>query len=134
MKNRIIIPQDLGMGDWVQFNDLSKVKSQINCISPHQRYVAHTDNATWVSDWNELLPVELTDEILLLNGWKYKSETQTWEHPDIPFNLKSYGEVDKPYQISISGFRVNLKYVHELQHVLKLVGMIDKAITFTVKR
>jgi len=75
------------IGDWVQFTNTSKIRSRINCISPHQQHVAHTDNATWIDSFDMIEPVPITEEILEANGFIYREDDEEWWHYDeFPFS------------------------------------------------
>ena len=76
-----------------------------------------------------LAPIPLTDEILKKNGFQYYHKnfaSLSYEHP---FKLAM---VEWPDENGLNGLWrlediINIRYVHELQHALKLCG-IDKQI------
>lgn len=114
---------DLMIGDWCAYG--------VNCKG---RVTALTDNLITLSvDGNEINglymlmpdmvnPIPLTEEILVKNGWRKESTTidgdyANW-HGEIPICQE---EDEFNYE------RIELTYVHQLQHLLRLCG-IDKEI------
>lgn len=149
--------KDLMIGDWVQFSNGSKIKSRINCISPYQHHVAHTDNATWIDNYDEIEPIPLTEEILKLNGFEdanannglkfrwyvlyaYQEYGDIWgrtSHEIVvawrEFNSDIF--IERPYadttqrKISVA----DIRYVHELQHAFRLCGLKELADNFKIE-
>lgn len=127
---------DLMIGDWVQHNGKPKT---IDVIWPCS--VSLDDNTkTWGSIYadrfsvEEILPIELTTEILEKNGWvKFQmyyrlriDDTQYLEwypHEGRLQRLYIHKDNSREVVFTVSG----LSYTHELQHALKLCG-IDKEI------
>ena len=77
--------------------------------------------------------IPLTEGILEKNGWQKNEEDDThWEHPDVVFNIKSYGSEEHPLQVSVSGQIVPLMYVHQLQQILRFCGYVEMALNINV--
>ena len=77
--------------------------------------------------------IPLTEKILEKNGWRKNEEDSThWEHPDVIFNIKSYGSEEQLLQVSVSGQVVPLVYVHQLQQILRFCGYIEMALSINV--
>jgi len=130
--------KQLMIGDWVQFTNTSKIRSRINCISPHQQHVAHKDNASWIFTFDVIEPVPLTEEILKANGFEYReNDNEWWHYDDYPFSDFQIGFKD-PFDMrmvvscNITNVRVN--YVHELQHALRACKLDYLADNFEVPR
>ena len=94
-------------------------------------YHARTDKLAWVRA-GLLRPIPLTPEILEKNGFTLKEEEKGmygvtiapyYTRDDVPFEVFCDGE---PFAIWFKD-PVNIKYVHQLQHALRLCG-IDKTI------
>ena len=109
---------ELMIGDWVI--GCSGEPFKIGIIDPDFLY------------WNEVQPIPLTPEILEKNGFEYKEKelglygVTTAPHyvrDDVPFEVFCDGE---PFAIWFKE-PVNIKFVHELQHALRLCG-IEKEI------
>ena len=91
----------------------------------------------------ELQPIPLTTEILEKNGWVNKEEKgwmQKGNFGDSPlmlwyikdtgkFNPHFANELEMSDLSKAGGFRlkVQCKYVHQLQHALRAIGLADKA-------
>ena len=119
---------ELMIGDWVRIKDGYPFKMEdVSGTSLFRR---------WTSDgeimipygWNEIEPIPLTWEILEKNGFTrfgtgyiLKGEHFGLDNPSNPNNY-----LDN-YWLRISIKAVNIKYVHELQHALRLCG-IEKEI------
>jgi hypothetical protein len=129
MKANELKVTDLMVGDWVMsFGAPHKVVGiRTDMFEPHIK----TDMSdTWYEEGieNLLEPIPLTPEILEKNGF-YRSEIPTRDEIGHYYHRKT-----APSSIFVSmsfddgrDFGNEIKYVHELQHVLKLCG-IDKEI------
>lgn len=75
-------------------------------------------------------PIPLTPEILGLNGFVFQA---AWEEWWLPANTDFVLFVGEDYFLlsDISG--ANIKYVHQLQHALRLVGLSELADNFKVE-
>ena len=71
---------------------------------------------------NELSPIPLTEEILVKNGWRKESTTIDGDYANWHGEVPICQEEDE-----FSYERIELTYVHQLQHLLRLAG-IDKEI------
>lgn len=124
-----ITPKDLMIGDWV--ND--PIDSDVN-------WKWEADDFT---DIDEVYPVLLTEEILLKNGFKktgvhHKTRFTLIQNPDTPMvnfiSVCTIGKTTIKYHSKngewIKGINLRIKYVHELQHALRLCGMNDLADKF----
>lgn len=120
--------EDLMIGDWVKFNN-SDLAHQIKAIAGKSVKV---DKVYWYSA-SKLSPIPITSEILEKNGFTYKegeiglcgvTTVPHYIRNDVPFALFCDGE---PFAIWIFQNPTNIKYVHELQHALRLCG-IEKEI------
>jgi hypothetical protein len=109
---------ELMIGDWVSYNGIA------NKVAP-----ADFCQKKWIS---ELEPIPLTTEILEKNGFVLKEEEKGaygvdiapyYTRNDVPFEIFCDGE---PFAIRFKD-PVNIKYVHELQHAMRLCG-IEKEI------
>lgn len=115
--------EDLMLGDWVVGGSGEPFK--IGIIDPDFLF------------WDEVHPIPLTPEILEKNGWCYNNEDekffpQTW----VGVGLMLHDADDCCYRIVVTSDYDDedtnntpfiLRYVHELQHALKLCG-IEKEI------
>ena len=133
---------ELMIGDWVECVDSThkeKVYAQIDAIEEGQTCIlVRIDNCNWFLDISFIKPISLTQEILKKNGFylfsrdikyitycinelqisvSYVKDTKEW----MVF-LGASGSVKKKF-VEVSC----VKYVHELQHALKLCG-IEKEI------
>lgn len=132
--------EDLMIGDWVQYQYTGGV-FQIVEISKTEGIKQFEDQPFF--KLNGIIPIPLTAEILEKNGFndssfeankKYKyiihtNEYQLGYYPKTnSFNIYKRG-IDPFYtkDVLCCGFQNIVKYVHELQHALKLCG-IDKEI------
>ena len=118
--------KDLMIDDWVQYGDIHPIKTRVLGISSvdngkHWHIEAEPENANSmrIVAMHAVEPVPLTAEILEKN-FPTIEDGVTWSEiadSDL-FNIRA--EYDK----YVEGI---FKYVHELQHTLKLVG-IEKEI------
>lgn len=124
-------PNELQIGDWVQvpclidnvehYDAWCKVKQLRDCDLDVIGFKE--------LKYNEIIPIPLTAEILEKNGWsKIGRRTYMDEQKCVLANYHdkwqiSYGDIDDYTNIP------NIRYVHQLQHALRLCG-IEKEIDF----
>ena len=88
-------------------------------------------------DWDEIEPIPLIEEMLTKNNW-YQSKCGDKTLYFIPNKLFYLVNLYKGYMtigVLINGKMLNLfsiKYVHELQHVLYLLELVEWADNFTL--
>ena len=123
---------ELMIGDYVINTDFDKNKVE--------RVETVETTRLWLSDERTytpivyIKPIELTMEILVKNGFKKKSDYKCTLYEDY-YELYAWEFNDGMWQISghssefagIPDQQVDVCYVHELQHALRLFG-IDKEI------
>ena len=111
---------DLMIGDWVS-------------IKPLSAYI-YTRRKIKIQDFANLhkmdfVPILLTPEILEKNGFKYNDlpYAQEWEQ----YGLSIYGENPKMINCGLN-IAMNVTYVHQLQHALRLCGLDELADNFKI--
>lgn len=120
---------ELMVGDWVNTPDGNGIISLINAIDERFGVCVIRMNRWFLP--NDVSPIPLTAEILEKNGFKYDDTNIGWELGTHDFTI-GYGHIpfdeieDYPF-IWVAEKIVRLRYVHELQHALKLCG-IEKEI------
>lgn len=67
--------------------------------------------------YEDMTPVPLTSDILNINGFVYNSFKKTYTLRDL--NIESR---EGSFYISIGGKEKNLRYLHELQNIFRLLG------------
>lgn len=113
---------DLSVGDWVLFAGFPRrVVSVISstCVLPHKGVL---DIATFSID--DISPIPITHEILEMFG--FENYSQMWYHPDsyIEFFRNNRNKDVWDRTINCGEYTLySIKYVHELQHVLRLAGV-----------
>lgn len=132
---------ELMIGDWV-YNKHHKKNIK---IEPYDFFVhGHGNNGTFavsstVVSGRDLVPIPLTEEILVKNGFVYCEAEETcatnayhhWQLDGEYLALDDFQywrkeKKDDLPRFSIAGIDVN--YVHQLQHLLRLCG-IEKELT-----
>ena len=118
---------DICIGDWfkaVDYNSPFRITAIYDDVVQTQADYQSEIDGNWYSEAEikDLVPIELTEEILVKNGWRKEPITidgdyANW-HGEIPICQE---EDEFNYE------RIELIYVHQLQHLLRLVG-IDKEI------
>lgn len=131
---------ELMIGDWVMRKEVS-LPLQIRAIRS-EKYCPNSDNyigTDYAEDWSSLSyysPIPLTAEILEKNGWieyhiennGYCSDCDYYYHnKNLPLvYAKITGKEDMIY------LNCHIKYIHELQHALRLCGMNELADNFKI--
>lgn len=119
--------EDLMVGDWVMWKNrqvqIVSVSGIVYSFGQIDVVLAHCndDNLLEMHDIKSVSPIPLTEEILKKN-FSEPTDGLTWFPEEGGFNCHTY--VPK---CEINAFGL-FKYVHDLQHVLRLCG-IDKEIT-----
>lgn len=114
---------DLMVGDFVNVNDLPLRVGAIR-----QDELGFFDNdykIYWCSDdeFDRIDPIPLTENILVKNGWRKEPTTIDGDYANW------YGEIPICQEEDEFNYeRIELTYVHQLQHLLRLCG-IEKEIT-----
>ena len=140
---------DLMIGDWVKIKghlDYDKVQ-EIAKDENMQWYVSFACSATLFRAY-EFEPIPLTPEILEKNGWiqcKYETCKSLYEYKGLHLRhtmikrsngrwvANVEGIVEKfPDEYTHSFLRINVFYVHELQHALRLCGLEELADNFKI--
>ena len=132
------------IGDWV-YDTILQSNAKIQAIQPLTiRCDIHTEHHLYC----EFNPIPLTPEILEKNGWiqcKYKTCKSLYEYKGLHLRHTMIkrsngrwvanvgGNVEKfPDEYTHSFLRINVFYVHELQHALRLCGLNELADNFKV--
>ena len=141
-----ITERDLMVGDWVQYGENPTIKTRVLGISSvdngkHWHIIAEpeTANSMRIVAMHAVEPIPLTAEILEKNGFEYKEADETcateafhlWHLDGSRFMMDddSWWRSVKDGELHVKFGGFPLKYLHELQHALRLAG-IDKEITF----
>lgn len=131
----------LEIGDWIQ--GCHKYQNGNSRLSPPMYVVGIWDSAVYLEidpeqgdpfeyEYEDLVPIELTDEILALNGI-LQDETGCWEKVEKEGYFISFMQAsNSTYDVYITtndtiDDHVNCRYVHQLQHFINMSG-IDKPI------
>ena len=122
--------RDLMIGDWVRMKDCPNFKFQMEDVSGTSMFNRYADNGQTCVPYayDEIEPIPLTDAILKMNGFEYYHKNfASLEYPtNGTFVLEYMGDVDdNVWRVYTTCY---IRYVHELQHALKLFN-IDKEIT-----
>lgn len=138
--------KELMYGDWVAC-EKNSYPMQITNVGDDYVYATFEglEGDPWEFDDKDYQPspIEITNELLVANGWDvhhYKIEDAIptfcskeenrnyleWKNGDL-YIWFDYG---KDYDEVYSDILVPCKYVHQLQQVLRLAGMIDMANNF----
>ena len=134
---------ELMVGDWVKIKGLKDPVKRISCIDEYVRTVDFWDDeGVMVTSIDKVLPIPLTKEILEKNGFEeLMSESEISaerfgrkpEHTGVwQYGFGWFGSVSYVPERSFLCVKfmeghtadiANIKYVHELQHALRLCGV-----------
>lgn len=121
---------ELMIGDWVKTGHLNYNKVQeIARDNSMQWYISFACSATLFYAY-EFEPIPLTPEVLKKNGWERDENFMNMKAAD-NINLSwtdMYGE-----SLFQNGYHMyDCKYVHTLQHILRLYGLNEIADNFKI--
>lgn len=116
---------ELMIGDWV-YDNMLKGYGKIEVLTP---FAVQCDIHTDTHHMDFFQPIPLSEEILKANNIDFLSLYHNDFSDSKPnINIRSYR--DKHFEV-MSG-SMPLRYVHELQHALRLCGLNDLADNFEV--
>lgn len=119
---------DIMIGDWVKFRRLfddSLIISQVVEIHTDNACIKSTFGCHW-SNLKDIEPIPLTPEILEKNGWEERPTGYVFYTDGKRYDNSLWYIFDSnTFVVDTAKFQI--KYLHELQHILKLCG-IDKEI------
>jgi hypothetical protein len=110
--------EDLMIGDWV--NIQTREDDEPMYLQVEQLWECEID-ADFQTDYKNVYPIELTEEILHKNGFLVDSNGIFYLKENLKFGLKK--DIDYGYWFanrSDNEYICTCDYVHELQHILKL--------------
>lgn len=123
---------DLMIGDWVECNG-----KFIQVENVHKDMINYTPDIPYVQEeyfieGKDITPIPLTAEILEKNGWTKPASGRIWSRNNVPsFVLEEID--DGSFEVTTDtcsewGGLCMIRYVHHLQHALRLCGINDKEI------
>ena len=134
------------VGDWIANRNGSPM--QIVAVDEDNAYACEgNEERPWIFGDDKGYkpePIKITTDILIKNNWK---EQKCTAFPSLHFYEKNEGEKHLIWNYGILSLRINSgkidyrmypnieissKYVHELQHILRLIGLNEMANNFKV--
>lgn len=109
---------ELMIGDWVMYDGTTLKVSEIYDAGIYARGLMGNENRGY--PFEHLEPILLTPEILEKNGCALDEIDGSYRYPDLGLLI---GGRYAPFGCLISNVYVELNYVHELQHALRLCGI-----------
>lgn len=143
--------KELQFGDWI--TDNNGFPMQITTVGDDYAYATFEGNEgdPWEFDDkdDQSQPIEITRELLKTNGWRTESfMASPWngfiltyyfvkDEEDIHLEFKCdtltiWFNYEKGNDGAIADISIPIKYVHQLQQVLRIAGMTDLANNFKV--
>lgn len=105
---------ELMIGDWVSYCGFYNKVIYIG-----QKVSMYNGKGTeFTTDPEHIRPIPLTEEILVKNGWRKESITIDGDYANWLGEIPICQEEDE-----FNYERIELTYVHQLQHLLRLVGV-----------
>lgn len=112
-------------GDWV-FDKYHQANGKVTTTTRVLLWVALTDENHWQLKYDEVAPIPLTPEILEKNGFELKKDGWLWDFGN-GYVFVGFCPIDGgvqhvevcTYEQDTTDFR-SIRYVHELQHALRL--------------
>lgn len=151
MKTETIRCRDLMVGDWCC--DTHGFPMRVTNVGDDYAYATFEGNEgdPWEFDDkdNQPQPIEITRELLKANGWRVESfMASPWNGFVLTYYfVKTEGDIHLEFKCdtltiwfnyekgndgAIADISIPIKYVHQLQHVLRLVGLNELADNFKI--
>lgn len=122
--------KELMIGDLVIFEDnIHKITDLSLCIDG--RAFVQVDGHDGYIFEHEISPIPLTEDILKTNGWK--GTALYWSKHKVPFEISILICRTTPFINGHGSVCYYIKYVHELQHALRLCGLQKLADNFKIE-
>lgn len=132
--------EDLQLYDWVFFSGRSRYPMQVFGITESDCTLNFPGNEGDYFDGNlgegGVCPICLTDEMLRLNGFERHEgdEYDTWTYKRESGDFSVCSDIFDFFIMLESGDRdIIIYYVHQFQHLLRLVGLKDLANNLKIK-
>ena len=125
---------ELMLGDWVVYDD---IPSQVTMTSAEGDVMVLKEGKVVFTNSEQLNPIPLTEELLKVNDFKLSmyyaiDGRQMYTHEESNFTLY-FSRKQNIYNVSRTDVSVQLQYVHELQHYLRLINLQGLAVNFKIK-
>lgn len=131
---------DLAIADYVYFNcfDGSKIIVKITAINNNGLVYGVSEYGSHWCNIDKIEPIPLTLEILERNGFELRDDFLYHRIDDKPhhydFKLENGGVfTSEGYTLQCCIYHLTIRYVHELQHALRLCGLNELADNFKVE-
>lgn len=139
-------PEDLSIGDWVRYTRKRNHYHQV-IENPKTTYIRiesiveegvneeyRQGDFEWI-EYDEISPIHLTKNILIANGFHFNEEFCEWWMDGCPFHIMLDCDFDGDCAWVLSEINPEIpllliKYVHTLQHALRLTVLSDLADNF----
>ncbi|WP_091962938.1 hypothetical protein [Prevotella sp. tc2-28] len=124
---------ELMIGDWVECTYWTPSKqlkvAEIRRIMDDEIKIGvYSDDLILIFRQSEVKPIPITPEILEKNGFINYTDFYMWKEESLePIHLDNYDEDGWRLRINCDNIPCECKYVHQLQHALRLCG-IEKEI------
>ncbi len=131
---------ELMIDDWVKSlkEDHSGEYGQVIDIDHHDTVLLEYQCVNYYTDVEHIEPIPITPEILTANGFEKKENHSGCHYANYIDHSPVYAEqtIGDQWEIDIyqnGKIEMCVRYVHELQHILRLQGLTDFADQFKVK-
>ena len=120
---------ELQIGDWVMYNPNVFIEDEYETTKECYPTKIENGNDIDLAEKGCYTPIPLTSEILELNGWEYGDWGNEYENDECYFTNETIGfdlhiNDKEEFEIrSVDAVNITLKFVHELQHALRLCGI-----------
>jgi hypothetical protein len=121
---------ELMIGDWVQVRDCRRKKIVLGMVTDlfctGAIYIFHGEDELYYNNNNDILPIDITEEIL---GMNFKQCQNANSQPvfAITPQLRATMRHNLCYITNKLGDYFTVRHIHELQHIMRLLGLIEQA-------
>lgn len=132
---------ELMLNDWVYLSEAGRFPMQVTLLDEDGCYLNFVDNEgdPFEGDFGEngVQPVPLTKEMLFANGFSKYVDCRSKTYYGYTIEHKIQFEIIERkvggFWIAVGDRHIELKHVHELQHLLRLASLAKLADEFKVK-
>lgn len=121
---------ELMVGDWIETLNQNKevCRVQVNEIQEKQVSFYHKNHYYLGASYENIKPVALTKEMLLLNGFEDHGCYFSLQCDMIRVVYK-----DELFWINVDTWSIDIRHVHRLQHIMCICGLYDLANKFKIE-
>lgn len=122
--------KDLRIGNWVEYRNkptqiCGMIENEVQIYNPHYNKRLGNQQKEVIHNKDGIKPIKISDKFMIDNGFKNNTTVDycipCWEKKGV--ELENY-----PDNMLLYSDNIEIRYIHELQNLLSLIGVDDSVI------